>query len=217
MYLSFGKRAAAKCFALKNRNLWSLGHRPADSILIFETSHGRRSPRIRRAAPSWAEGQTPSGKSPAVQPAGAGAGLLDAGVQASDQRTLVSQRSCRSGHHEPLQQALAGQQQVVVPYCVGTLLKLFWLKAWSDLQPGAFGILEPKPELQADRQREVPLPAIDFAIIPGVAFDRAGHRLGHGKAIMIVCWRRENRLRCCVESVLSRSWSRRSRCSRMMW
>ncbi len=108
--------------------------------------------------------------------------------------------------HEPLQQALAGQQQVVVPFCDGTLLKLFWLKAWSDLQPGAFGILEPKPELQADRQREVPLQAIDFAIVPGVAFDRAGHRLGHGQGYYdrLLATRKSTTLLCgvCFESQL---------------
>ena len=44
-----------------------------------------------------------------------------------------------------------------------------------DLQPGAFGIMEPTGELFLDYA------AIDVAVIPGVAFDSEGHRLGRGR------------------------------------
>jgi 5-formyltetrahydrofolate cyclo-ligase len=44
-----------------------------------------------------------------------------------------------------------------------------------DLQTGAFGILEPTGQLFTDYA------TIDVAIIPGMAFDAAGHRLGRGK------------------------------------
>lgn len=45
-----------------------------------------------------------------------------------------------------------------------------------DLQPGTWGIPEPAP----DRCRPV-LPAeIDFVLVPGVAFDHHGGRVGHG-------------------------------------
>lgn len=44
-----------------------------------------------------------------------------------------------------------------------------------DLQTGAYGILEPTGELFTDYD------AIDAAIIPGMAFDADGHRLGRGK------------------------------------
>lgn len=45
----------------------------------------------------------------------------------------------------------------------------------EDLQKGAFGIMEPTGTLFTDYER------IDVAIVPGVAFDPKGHRLGRGK------------------------------------
>jgi 5-formyltetrahydrofolate cyclo-ligase len=46
----------------------------------------------------------------------------------------------------------------------------------SDLAPGTWGILEPKP----DRISPVTPDALDLVITPGVAFDRQGRRLGYG-------------------------------------
>ena len=45
----------------------------------------------------------------------------------------------------------------------------------QDLQEGAYGIMEPTGELFPDYE------AIGVAIIPGMAFDANGHRLGRGK------------------------------------
>lgn len=45
----------------------------------------------------------------------------------------------------------------------------------EDLQQGAFGIMEPCGEVFTDYA------AIDVAIIPGMAFDASGHRLGRGR------------------------------------
>ena len=45
----------------------------------------------------------------------------------------------------------------------------------QDLQKGAYGILEPTGERYTDYE------AIDVAIVPGMAFDAEGHRLGRGK------------------------------------
>lgn len=45
----------------------------------------------------------------------------------------------------------------------------------ADLQQGSFGIWEPTGELFTDYD------TIDVAVIPGMAFDNEGHRLGRGK------------------------------------
>ena len=44
----------------------------------------------------------------------------------------------------------------------------------SDLIKGAFGIMEPKHKKAFDEAQ------IDAAIVPGLAFDKRGHRLGYG-------------------------------------
>ncbi|MDF1590894.1 MAG: 5-formyltetrahydrofolate cyclo-ligase [Desulfobacterales bacterium] len=47
----------------------------------------------------------------------------------------------------------------------------------SSLRPGPRGVLEPNPA----RCKLVPIEQIDIAIIPGIAFDEKGGRIGSGK------------------------------------
>jgi len=54
-------------------------------------------------------------------------------------------------------------------------LDFFRVGAWEDLQPGRYGLLEPDPGLP-----RVAPSALDWVVVPGVAFDARGSRLGRG-------------------------------------
>ena len=80
--------------------------------------------------------------------------------------------------HEMIKQALK-DKKVVLPISNkhDNTLSLSIIKSWDDLEIGSYGILEPKKECIKDVQ----IDDIDLIIVPGVAFDLNGNRMGHGK------------------------------------
>lgn len=66
-------------------------------------------------------------------------------------------------------------KNITLPVVKGEELELRRYTGKQDLQKGSYGIEEPQGELFTDYEK------IDLAIIPGVAFDRQGNRLGRGK------------------------------------
>lgn len=67
-------------------------------------------------------------------------------------------------------------KRVTAPRVSGDRLLVHEIRDMDDLETGAFGVLEPC--------RECPLvepSAVDIAIVPGIAFDKRGHRVGYGK------------------------------------
>lgn len=80
-----------------------------------------------------------------------------------------------------LAKALTTGKRIVVPYCVDGELELFHLEDMNELQIGMYKILEPKAELRSVPAKRVEVEQLDLIMVPGVAFDRRGGRMGHGK------------------------------------
>ncbi|MCH8004400.1 MAG: 5-formyltetrahydrofolate cyclo-ligase [Nanoarchaeota archaeon] len=70
------------------------------------------------------------------------------------------------------------EKNIIVPYVLknNLILQLSELRNINELEPKTFGILEPKENYI----REFNYKKIDLIILPGVAFDTKGHRIGYG-------------------------------------
>ena len=71
-------------------------------------------------------------------------------------------------------QALKQGKKCVFPKVCGDKLELYRVDGPMNLQKGAYGILEPSGSERAGVE------TIGLALVPGLAFDRAGFRLGRG-------------------------------------
>ena len=78
--------------------------------------------------------------------------------------------------------ALRQGKKIVVPWCNAQgELELFHLENMEELAVGMYKILEPKEELRRLPAKQVVATDLDLVMVPGVAFDRSGARMGHGK------------------------------------
>jgi 5-formyltetrahydrofolate cyclo-ligase len=66
-------------------------------------------------------------------------------------------------------------KRLLFPRVHGRQLELVEMAAGEEFRPGPFGVPEPSGD------RLVRADAVDLLVVPGVVFDRAGHRLGYGK------------------------------------
>jgi len=80
--------------------------------------------------------------------------------------------------HDMIKKALKVKKKVVVPLSDTGNKDIIpiEIKGFDAFKPGAYGILEPfyHPE------RVVSKDELDLVVVPGVAFDLEGHRIGHG-------------------------------------
>jgi len=80
-----------------------------------------------------------------------------------------------------LARALAEGKRVAVPACAGEVLELVLIESERELAAARFGLLEPPLELRARAERRCPVEAVELFVVPGVAFDREGGRVGYGR------------------------------------
>lgn len=76
--------------------------------------------------------------------------------------------------------ALSNGKRVIVPISDKATKRLIFSEIKSraeELERGTYGILEPKPQFR----RPVPLEDADVALIPAIAWDKMGFRIGYGK------------------------------------
>lgn len=68
---------------------------------------------------------------------------------------------------------LIERKRIFCPIIYKEELKFGEISSFNDLKRGTFGILQPEIPVEID--------AFDIIIVPGIAFDKKGYRLGYGK------------------------------------
>ncbi len=81
---------------------------------------------------------------------------------------------------------LATQKRIVVPYCTEDehgehKLGLWLLQSMDELVTGKWRIMEPPKDRWDEVEREVKPEELDFVVVPGVAYDCRGGRVGNGQ------------------------------------
>lgn len=87
-------------------------------------------------------------------------------------------KGCEVDTHAMIKKAIGMGKKVIVPVSdtKRKTLLLSELKDFSHLAPGAYGILEPRKE----KIGKFPARELGLAVVPGVAFDEKGARIGFG-------------------------------------
>ena len=93
-------------------------------------------------------------------------------------RTIAAFASIRSeADTRPiLERAWADSKRVALPRVTEMQITLHLVGPEAELQPGPFGVPEPAPE-----RALVPPEEVDFVVVPALAVDPRGHRIGYGK------------------------------------
>jgi len=80
---------------------------------------------------------------------------------------------------EVIETALSENKKVAVPLILESqnIMLPCEISNLKDLEPGPWGILQPIKE----KIKNIPLKIVDLIIVPGIAFDKNGNRIGRGK------------------------------------
>ncbi|WP_215492603.1 5-formyltetrahydrofolate cyclo-ligase [Fenollaria sporofastidiosus] len=78
--------------------------------------------------------------------------------------------------HDFIKTSLASGKRIILPISIKEDRSLFLqeIKSFDELKKGTYGILEPEMKENFDRSK------LDLVIVPGVAFDHRGYRMGYG-------------------------------------
>ncbi len=79
-----------------------------------------------------------------------------------------------------LRAALEEGKEIYAPLCKEGAMSFYRIGGMEDLRPGSFGILEPDPARRPRLERGTGWEDA-VCLVPGLAFDRRGYRLGYGK------------------------------------
>ncbi|KAJ3015326.1 hypothetical protein HKX48_004665 [Thoreauomyces humboldtii] len=83
---------------------------------------------------------------------------------------------------EIIRDILASNKSCYIPRCNGDVMDMVRLSSWEDYQALPHNRWRiPEPPLDEIRENALDREGLDLIIVPGLAFDRAGWRLGHGK------------------------------------
>jgi 5-formyltetrahydrofolate cyclo-ligase len=79
----------------------------------------------------------------------------------------------------------SSEKQLIIPYCTEDQLGTKQLGLWpltdlDELVPGTWGILEPPQHCWQQPEKIIDPKQLDLVLVPGVAFDDNGARLGNG-------------------------------------
>jgi len=78
------------------------------------------------------------------------------------------------GTKELIESAWKLQKKVAVPKIIGNQMEFMYIDSYNELEPGTFGILEPKTDKKANGNNVL-------VIMPGAVFDCKRSRIGYGK------------------------------------
>ena len=81
--------------------------------------------------------------------------------------------------HRIIERALKDGKKVAVPRCVPDTrsMEVYFIDSLDDLEPGSFGVLEPRP----DPEKLLTDLSHGLCLVPAFSYDWNGYRLGYGK------------------------------------